>query len=606
MTTQEVLQSEYDAPVPGAMSPEPLSPVWTGAQQSNCRERSRRRYNRVGGGLSTSRTFVLLSALLLLASTPFPHGRSRNSGAFSRFMAAAEDQQLDDYVEGDDIIADDIQYEDNFEVGFGDVSIMPVSCTNYYNGHLIKYELFENENNYQCHFKSLGQFIVSINSFMRAYFNYQVLLKGRNFNLPNDAAFLNCVMLQETAYSEQKLYAKIGCNLKNDAMTSTKLQLRVFTDKQCSVPYNDGQSDNAHANNGYIINGYSFSTRVSFRPAFYSCQSCSPAQISNSFSKSGTAWYDDDYITKNGKKRSFDDDYDADADADADDYFAAGDDNGFHYANNPNYDDKFYAYDDDDDDGALDMPPPKKAVIITNDSEEEEGKISAFLTDATNVLSTSQVRWLFTASFLRFCSGLCIGVWAAPYFRIAFPDDSTSYAVVNAFIVSLCGVTSGVVGGWTADRTGAAAVGAGYTENTGRLIVPIVGSVLAVPTWWLAVHSSSFESAMFWLGVEYLVAECWFGPVVAVLQSSVGPTLGGTAQGMFTLTGAIGNFAPSALGVLYGSAAAGAVEDGSALSGLLGVGVCGGYFLSAICFAISAQAGNEEEGGNIVLPEKQS
>eukprot|EP00957_Ditylum_brightwellii_P137811 10505824-Ditylum_brightwellii.AAC.1 len=84
---------------------------------------------------------------------------------------------------------------------------------------------------------------------MREYFNYQVLLKERNFSLPNDTTFLNCIMLQETAYSEQKRYAKIVCNLKNNAMTSTKLQLCVFTDKQCSVPYNDGQSDNAHANN---------------------------------------------------------------------------------------------------------------------------------------------------------------------------------------------------------------------------------------------------------------------------------------------------------------------------------------------------------------------
>eukprot|EP00957_Ditylum_brightwellii_P164338 12511004-Ditylum_brightwellii.AAC.1 len=97
----------------------------------------------------------------------------RNSDAFSHFMAAAKDQQLDDHVEGDNIIANDIQYKNNVEVGFGDVLIMPVSCTNYYNEHLIKYESFENENNYQCQFKSLGQFIVSINSFMRAYFNCQ-------------------------------------------------------------------------------------------------------------------------------------------------------------------------------------------------------------------------------------------------------------------------------------------------------------------------------------------------------------------------------------------------------------------------------------------------
>ena len=46
-------------------------------------------------------------------------------------------------------------------------------------------------------------------------------------------------------------------------------------------------------------------------------------------------------------------------------------------------------------------------------------------------------------------------------------------------------------------------------ENGARLIVPIVGSLLAVPTWWLTSHASTFDSAMFWLAVEYLVAECW-------------------------------------------------------------------------------------------------
>eukprot|EP00957_Ditylum_brightwellii_P101859 7763454-Ditylum_brightwellii.AAC.1 len=80
-------------------------------------------------------------------------------------MAVAKDQQLDDYIEGDDIIADDIQYKDNFEV----------------------------------------------------------LLKGSHFKLLNNAAFLNCVMLQETAYSEQKLYAKIinsaQCHTMMDSWT---------------------------------------------------------------------------------------------------------------------------------------------------------------------------------------------------------------------------------------------------------------------------------------------------------------------------------------------------------------------------------------------------
>ena len=226
---------------------------------------------------------------------------------------------------------------------------------------------------------------------------------------------------------------------------------------------------------------------------------------------------------------------------------------------------------------------------ISETSSKESGSVTV-IEDAKAVLSTPRVRWLFLASFTRFCSGLCIGVWGAPYFRSAFPDDATSYAVVNAFIVGLCGVTSGILGGVLSDKAAEVANGKGIEENQGRLAVPIAGSLLAVPSWWFAINSSTFQLSMIWLGVEYLVAECWFGSAVAVLQSSVGKERGGTAQGMFALTGAIGNLAPSLLGVLYGQATSQGVENQVALSNLLGVAVCSGYLISAVCFFLSSQA----------------
>jgi MFS family permease len=228
--------------------------------------------------------------------------------------------------------------------------------------------------------------------------------------------------------------------------------------------------------------------------------------------------------------------------------------------------------------------------LSTMSGESNETESMSVIDDAKAVLSSPRVRWLFLASFTRFCSGLCIGVWGAPYFRSAFPDNATSYAVVNAFIVGLCGITSGILGGVLSDKAAEVASDKGIEENTGRLAVPIVGSLLAVPSWWLAVNSSTFELSMVWLAVEYLVAECWFGSAVAVLQSSVGKERGGTAQGMFTLTGAVGNLAPSLLGVLYGQATSQGVENQEALSNLLGVAVCGGYLISAVCFFLSSQA----------------
>ena len=230
-------------------------------------------------------------------------------------------------------------------------------------------------------------------------------------------------------------------------------------------------------------------------------------------------------------------------------------------------------------------------AIIADDTE----KSSAF-SDVGEILSIPRIQWLFAGSFLRFCSGLCIGVWAAPYFKLAFPDDAASYAVINAFIVGLCGVTSGVIGGWTADKTATWAAQSNYENNAGRLVVPIVGSLLAVPAWYFTAHASTFDSAMAWLAIEYLVAECWFGPTVAVLQSEVGKSQGGTAQGLFTLTGAIGNLAPSLLGVLYGqqTSITDAVNNSGVLSNLLANGVCAGYLLSAACFAVSATKSSKD------------
>merc|ERR1740124_116042 len=252
---------------------------------------------------------------------------------------------------------------------------------------------------------------------------------------------------------------------------------------------------------------------------------------------------------------------------------------------------------------ALLLPADPKMQHI-NDSPERTSQLkesaiddqSSPFTDVTDILSNSRVQWLFGASFLRFCAGLCIGVWSATYFKLAFPDDSTSYAVINALIVGFCGVSSGVFGGWAADKSTSLSAQFNWDDNVGRLLIPVVGSALAVPTWWLTIHASTFNGAMFWLAAEYLVADCWFGPTVAVLQSEVQKKQGGTALGMFTLTGAIGNLAPSLIGILYGNAkVAGGVEEGLILSGILSNGICIFYFLSAICFVIAASSSHPKK-----------
>ena len=211
---------------------------------------------------------------------------------------------------------------------------------------------------------------------------------------------------------------------------------------------------------------------------------------------------------------------------------------------------------------------------------------SSIKDEVFEIVSTSRVKWLFLASFLRFSAGLCIGIWSAAYFRGAFPENVADYAVAQASITSVCGVTSGVLGGIAADWLSSSARDS--KDPVGRkLWIPVVGSTMAAPAFYYSIHSvGSFQAAMIFLAIEYLVAECWFGPTISALQSTVGPKIGGTAQGLFTLTGAVGNLAPSILGFVYGQAAG--LDTSAELADILSVAVCSLYLASALCFGVSS------------------
>ena len=56
---------------------------------------------------------------------------------------------------------------------------------------MIKFQLFDTTQSYQCHFGEISTFVVSIAHYMRAYFNYQALTEGRDFELPRDVGYLN-------------------------------------------------------------------------------------------------------------------------------------------------------------------------------------------------------------------------------------------------------------------------------------------------------------------------------------------------------------------------------------------------------------------------------
>ena len=279
---------------------------------------------------------------------------------------------------------------------------------------MIKFEIYETANSYQCHFGSIGTFVVSIAHYMRAYFNYQALTYGNSFTLPDDVGYLNCIPLKMQNYGfdvvydddaangdgegdgedanrrrrgeedkEEKeqaiLYAKVGC-LAKETFSSTAFQLHVYTDEECTEPYDDGQTDQQHAKSGYNINldeyyaadldqddaavkytdypanTLAFSSKVSFKPSFYKCQTCKPSQISNTFNKFSGTYYDDKFISSYGMTETAYGEYlayleaqqQADANCDNCQYFTYSTDDSIDDYTVQKVDDAYFATVDDD------------------------------------------------------------------------------------------------------------------------------------------------------------------------------------------------------------------------------------------------------------------
>lgn len=85
------------------------------------------------------------------------------------------------------------------------------------------------------------------------------------------------------------------------------------------------------------------------------------------------------------------------------------------------------------------------------------------------------------------------------------------------------------------------------------------------------------------LFAEYLVAECWIGPTLAVLYGAVPSNRRGTTQGLFSILVAFGNLAPYVVGLLTGGSLA-SFPIGYTIMWVVGVA----YFISGIAFAATA------------------
>ena len=86
----------------------------------------------------------------------------------------------------------------------------------------------------------------------------------------------------------------------------------------------------------------------------------------------------------------------------------------------------------------------------------------------------------------------------------------------------------------------------------------------------------SIVIAMSALLAAYLLAECWYGATIAMLQGALPQRVWGTAQGSLNVVQVVANLSPLLIGALH--------ARGAPLRQLLSVFVPGAYMVTAFCF----------------------
>eukprot|EP00904_Undaria_pinnatifida_P006879 jgi/Undpi1/3320/HiC_scaffold_15.g06693.m1 len=172
----------------------------------------------------------------------------------------------------------------------------------------------------------------------------------------------------------------------------------------------------------------------------------------------------------------------------------------------------------------------------------------------------------------RFMGGYTLISYLPDFYSQIYPDNNTAYSYLNASVVSIGGALSSYLGGYAADRWEKAG------EKRARMYIAAIGTLLGVPAFLMVIVVPNFYASMFFLFLEYLFAECWYGPVVSVLQTFLPPRMRGVGFGCY-------NFCMMVAGSLM-SYATGLVLDtytsDVAIKVTLIVGICGMYLASAI------------------------
>ena len=110
-----------------------------------------------------------------------------------------------------------------------------------------------------------------------------------------------------------------------------------------------------------------------------------------------------------------------------------------------------------------------KKQLITGACVVDEGYTGEIFVNPT-------CRWTLIGGCFRFFGGYAIGFYMQLYFLGVYPQHETMYGILNSAVVSACGFTSAIVGGYISDSVEA---GGNYRAKAN---ICIMAAVLGIPT----------------------------------------------------------------------------------------------------------------------------
>lgn len=188
----------------------------------------------------------------------------------------------------------------------------------------------------------------------------------------------------------------------------------------------------------------------------------------------------------------------------------------------------------------------KKEISGTTATQSDADKPRNFRESFQTIYANNLVILLFWASSLRFMGGYAIAGYLPTFYAEVFPSYNEEYSYINAYVVAAGGFLSSWLGGTIADKWR-------KSEPRARMYLPACGCFGALPFIAICCLAPNFYvSILLGLFLEYLIAECWFGPVIATMQSALPADCRALAIACFTLMGTfLGSAASYIIGVVY-------------------------------------------------------